>query len=172
MFGLRRRSNRCRELLPIAFKWLILKSYFPAARPSAKLIRQPQAERRALGREPRLCGLGDGEIPVEDLGAVPMQDAIDAARVIVNRSEALEAVLLAADIAVNPQLHDLGAALALGIETIELIDRALGEIFALVVLDDHDTDVVDLDRVRERDQRPFGGADDGRLVVVDPVADI
>src|SRR5215471_15190433 len=148
MFGLRRRSNRCRELLPIAFKWLILKSYFPAARPSAKLIRQPQAERRALGREPRLCGLGDGEIPVDDLGAVPMQHALEAARVIVNRFEVFDAVRLAADIGVDRQRHDLGAALALGIETIELIDRALGEILALVVLDDHDTDVVDLDSVR------------------------
>src|SRR5262245_26055789 len=133
MFGLRRRSNRCRELLPIAFKWLIIKSYFPAARPSAKLIRQPQAE-RALGREPRLCGLGDGEIPVEDLGAVPMQHALEAARMIVNRFEVFDAVRLAADIGMDRQRHDLGAVLSLGIETIELIDRALGEILALLVM--------------------------------------
>ena len=43
---------------------------------------------------------------------------------------------------------------------------------ALVVLHDHHRDVVELDRVGQRDQRAVRGADLGRLVVVDPVADI
>src|SRR5262245_29555413 len=100
MFGLSRRSNRRRELLPIAFKWLILKviSQRPGRAPSSS--GNPMAE-RALGREPRLCGLGGGEIPVEDLGAVPMQHALEAARMIVNRFEVFDAVRLAADIGVD-----------------------------------------------------------------------
>src|SRR5262249_21741056 len=86
----------------------------------------------------------------------------ETARIIVDRFEVFDAVRLAADIGVDRQRHDLGAMLSLGVEAIELIDRALGEILALVMLNDHDTDVVDLHRIRERYQRPFGGADGGR----------
>ena len=50
--------------------------------------------------------------------------------------------------------------------------RALEQIVALVVLHDHHRDVVELDRVGQRDQRPVGGPDHGRLVVIDPVADV
>ena len=46
------------------------------------------------------------------------------------------------------------------------------QILALMMLDDHHRDVVELDRVGQGEQRPVGGADDGRLVVIDPVADI
>ncbi len=42
----------------------------------------------------------------------------------------------------------------------------------LVVLHDHHRDVVQLDRIGQGDQRPVGGVDLGRLVVIDPVADI
>ena len=43
---------------------------------------------------------------------------------------------------------------------------------ALVVLHDHHRDVVELHGVGQRDERALGGLDDGRLVVVDPVADV
>ena len=68
--------------------------------------------------------------------------------------------------------HDLGALLSLRVEPIELVDRALEQIIALVVLHDHHRDVVELDRIGQRDERPVGGADHGRLVVIDPVADV
>src|SRR5438132_7617451 len=41
-----------------------------------------------------------------------------------------------------------------------------------VVLHEHHRDVVELDRIGQRDERPVGGGDLGRLVVIDPVADI
>src|SRR6516165_9200840 len=93
---------------------------------------------RALGREPRLCGLGGGEVPVEDFGAVPVQHTLETARIIVDRFEVFDAVRLAADIGMDRQRHDLGAALSLGVEAIELIDRALGEVLALAVLNGQD----------------------------------
>ena len=57
----------------------------------------------ALGRVSGLCGLGGGEVPVEDLGAVPMQHALETARMIVNRLEVFDAMRLAADIGVDRQ---------------------------------------------------------------------
>ena len=41
-----------------------------------------------------------------------------------------------------------------------------------VVLHEHHRDVVELDRIRQCDERPVRGADLRRLVVIDPVADI
>ena len=68
--------------------------------------------------------------------------------------------------------QDFGALLALGVEPVELIDGAAHQIVALVMLDHHHRDVVELDRIGQRDQRAVGGADHRRLVVIDPVADI
>ena len=70
------------------------------------------------------------------------------------------------------QRHDFRALLALGIKPVELIDGAPHQIFALMMLDDHHRDVVELERIGQGEQGPVGGADDGRLVVIDPVADI
>jgi hypothetical protein len=66
---------------------------------------------------------------------------------LVDCFEASDAVQLATDIGVDRQRHDLGAVLSLGVEAVELIDGAPGEILAFVVLDDHQGDVVDLDRI-------------------------
>ena len=48
----------------------------------------------------------------------------------------------------------------------------LSRYVALVLLHHHDGDVVELDRVGQRDQLPVGGADGGGLVVEHPVADV
>ncbi len=48
----------------------------------------------------------------------------------------------------------------------------LKQIVALVMLHDHHRDVVELDRIGQRDQRAALRADRGRLVVIDPVADV
>ncbi len=79
---------------------------------------------------------------------------------------------LPADVGVDRQRHDLGTVLALGVKPIELINRAPRQIIAFVMLHDHHRDVVDLDRIGQRDERALGGADHRRLVVIDPVADI
>ena len=115
---------------------------------------------------------GDRLVPVEDLHAVPVQHAVEAAHVVVDRLEILDPVRLAADVGMDRQRHDLGAVAAFGVEPVELIDRALEQIVALVVLHDHHRDVVQLDGVGQRDQRALGGLDHGRLVVIDPVADV
>jgi len=49
----------------------------------------------------------------------------------------------------------LGRCCALDIETVELIDGALEQVVALVMLDDSSSDIVELDRVGQRTSGPF-----------------
>ncbi len=101
-----------------------------------------------------------------------MQHAVEAVDVVVDRFEIFDPVRLAADVGMDRQRHDFGAVFAFSVEPVELIDRAAEQIIALVMLHDHHRDVVELDRVGQGDERAVGGADHGRLVVVDPVADV
>ncbi len=61
---------------------------------------------------------------------------------------------------------------ALRVEAVELVLAALQPLARGVVLDHHHRDVVELDRVGHRDQRPGLGADLVGLVVVHPVGDV
>src|SRR6266542_3408435 len=76
------------------------------------------------------------QIPVEDFEPVPVQHAVEAAGVVVDRFEVFDPVRLAADVGVDRERHDLRALLALGVEPVELVDRALEQILALVMLHD------------------------------------
>jgi hypothetical protein len=79
---------------------------------------------------------------------------------------------LPADVGMNRQRADFCALRAFGIEPVELVDRAPEQIVTLVMLNQHHWNIVELDGVGQGDQRPFGGADHGWLIVVDPVTDI
>src|SRR3979411_702763 len=127
---------------------------------------------RALFRRDAELLAGDALVPVEDLRAVPMQHAVEAADIIVDLLEIFDPVRLPADIGVDRQRHDLRAVLAFVIQPVELILGAPQQVLALVVLHDHHGDVVDLDRVGQGDERPLGGADHGGLVGIDAVARI
>src|SRR5262245_21598811 len=111
-------------------------------------------------------------IPVKNLKAVPMQHALGSRGVFIERFKVFDSVRLAADVGMDGERHDLGALLALEVKAVELVDGALKEMLALMVLHDHHRDVVELDRIGQGYERPIGGADGGRLVVIDPVADI
>src|SRR6185503_13661024 len=103
---------------------------------AGRAVAGPLAE-RGLGGDAGLGLLGGGQVPVEDLSAVPVQHALEPTDMVVDRFEILDAMRLAADVGMDRKRHDLGPALSLGIEPVELIDRAPSEIVALVVLDDH-----------------------------------
>src|SRR5208282_6914118 len=68
------------------------------------------------------------KIPPQNLLAGPVLDAIEPARVVIDCFEIFDAVRLAAEIGMNGERENFCAFLALGVEPIELIDRALGEI--------------------------------------------
>src|SRR3989449_161075 len=65
--------------------------------------------------------------------------------------------------------HDARVPSPLQIERVELVTPALLPVARLVVLDDHRRDVVQLERVRHRHERPRRRPDLVGLVVVDPV---
>src|SRR3954466_13742050 len=103
-----------------------------------------------FGRTPTLgSGLifGNALIPVEDLRAVPVQHALVLVDVLVDRLKIFDPVRLAADVGMDRQRADFRARLALGVEPVELVDGALQEIIALVMLDQHHRDVVAFDGV-------------------------
>src|SRR5450759_579797 len=94
----------------------------------------------------RLSGrldFGNAPVPVENLLAVPVQHAVVLVHVVVDRLEIFDAVRLAADVGVDRQRAELGALFALGVEPVELIDGALEQVVALVMLDQHHRDVVE-----------------------------
>src|SRR5665213_2606326 len=90
-------------------------------------------------------------IPVENLLAVPVQHALVLVHVVVNLLEIFDPVRLAADVRMDRQRAELRARLALGIKPVELVDGALEQIVALVMLDQHHRNVVELDGVGQRD---------------------
>ena len=92
--------------------------------------------------------------------------------VVVDRLEILDPERLSADVGVDRDRHDFRPIPALFIQPVEAVDRALEHMIALVMLHQHHRNVVQFDRIGQRHQRPLGGADHGRLVVIDPVADI
>src|SRR6185437_1137138 len=110
-------------------------------------------------------------VPLQYLHPVPVQHPGEAGDTVVDGLQVFDPVRLAGDVGVDGDGHDLGAVLAFGVEAVEGVDAAPGEVFRFVVLHHHHRDVVELDRVRQGHQRAVGGGDLGRLVVVDPVAD-
>jgi len=73
---------------------------------------------------------------------------------------------------VDRECHDFCAVLALGVEPVKLIDRALEQVVALMVPPEHHWDVVEFYRVGKGDERTLGAADHGWLAVVEPVIDV
>src|SRR5215471_14833950 len=83
---------------------------------------------------PALCGsldLRNAAVPVEDLLAVPVQHAFVLVHVVVDLLEVFDPVRLPADVGVYRQGAEFGALCALGVEPVELVDRALEQIVAL-----------------------------------------
>src|SRR5215813_45184 len=73
-------------------------------------------------------------VPVKDFLASPIQHAVEAARIIVDRLQIFYPVRLFAQIGMNCEREDFRALFSLRILPIELIDGAFGEIVRLVVL--------------------------------------
>src|SRR5512136_291631 len=97
-----------------------------------------------------LCGrldLGNAAVPVEDLLAVPVQHALVLVHVVVDLLEIFDSVRLPADVGVDRQRAELRALRALGIEPVELINATLEQIVALVMLNQHHRNIVELDGV-------------------------
>src|SRR6202035_4427304 len=100
---------------------------------AAKLIESGSLADTAplLGRRAELCAR-DALIPIEDLGAVPVQHAVETLHVVVDLLEIFYPVRLAADVGVDRQRHDLGALLALLVEPVELVLGAAEQVVARV----------------------------------------
>src|SRR5436190_1971712 len=137
-----------------------------------EVIRRPAFRCGKSCRYARLFSRRRRRVPIENLRAGPVQDAFESPRVLVNGFQIFDSMRLSADVGMDGKGHDLGAVFTLGIEPIELVYGAPGKIFALMVLNDHHGDVVDLDRVGQGDQRAARGGDHGGLVVIDPIADV
>ena len=88
--------------------------------------RQSKDSRSSAG----LWGGNSRHVPIEDLRAGPIEDAVEAARMLVHRLQVFDAMGLPADIGMDCQGHDLGPVLSFGIKPLELVDGAPGEIFA------------------------------------------
>ena len=101
-----------------------------------------------------------------------MQDAGKAVDVVVDGFEVSDAVRLPADVGMDRDRHDLRPLGAFAIEPLEGIDAALREVGRFMMLDEHHRNVVELDRIRQRDERAVRGVDFRRLVVIVPVADV
>ena len=67
-------------------------------------------------------GLRLRQIPIENLLAVPVQHAVVARHVVVDRFEIFDAMRLARDVGVDRERDDLGALRAFGVEPVELVD--------------------------------------------------
>src|SRR5665213_4332738 len=76
----------------------------------------PSPREAGGGKKSDLCFL----IPLQNLLAVPVQHALVAVDVIIDRFEIFDAVRLAADVRMNGKRDDLGALFALFIEPVEL----------------------------------------------------
>src|SRR6185437_5641380 len=85
-------------------------------------------------------------IPFQNLFAGPEQHTVMTAGVVIDRFKIFDAMRLATDIGVDRKGEDFDALFALGVEPVELVDRALQKIVALMMLHDHHRDVVELDR--------------------------
>src|SRR5262249_60470592 len=88
--------------------------------------------------------LGDTAIPVENLLAVPMQNAFVLVHVVVDLLEVFDPMRLPADVGMNRQSADFCALRAFGVEPVELVDRALEQIVTLVMLNQHHRNIVEL----------------------------
>ena len=104
----------------------------------------------------------------------PVQNATPLCRLAYSRNASRYLIRCGTplNIGVDRDREEFGARRAFHVEPVELIDRAAQQLVGAMMLHDHHRNVVELDRVGQRHQRPVRRADLGRLVVVNPVADI
>src|SRR5688500_987727 len=93
-------------------------------------------------------------VPLVDLLAGGHPHALLLPDVVVDGLEVLDPVRHAGVVGMDGQRHHARLMRALGIQAIEVIDAAAEPLVRRVMLDDHHRDVVQLDRVRHRHERP------------------
>src|SRR5262245_2889651 len=89
------------------------------------------------------CLLYSAAIPVENILALAEHDARLLLHVIVDRLEVLDPVRHAADIWMHGDRHDAPRFGALFVQAIELIARAIEQLRGLMMLNQHDRNVVE-----------------------------
>ena len=77
-----------------------------------------------------------------------------------------------ADVRVDRNRHHSGAVRSFSVERLELILGSAKKFLRFMVLENHHRDVVQLDAVRERNERAMRRFDLVGLIIVDPVGDI
>src|SRR5262249_36257530 len=113
-----------------------------------------------------------GEKPVENLLAGPEQYARPVADRLEHLAEMVAAVRRAHGVGMQHDRHDGGGFGCIGIDLLELIDRALVIFRGLVMLDQHHGDVVTFLRIGHVHDRAGAGLEIHRLVIEHPVADV
>src|SRR5262245_14100779 len=111
-------------------------------------------------------------VPRADLFARREPDALVRGDVVVHCLEVLDAMGDAGDVRVHGERHHARVHRALRVQPVELVLAAGEPLLRRVVLDHHHRDIVELERVRDRDERARRRLDLVWLIVVDPVGDV
>src|SRR5580698_3645973 len=118
------------------------------------------------------CLRSGTEEPVENLLAGPEQDVLFLADVLDDLAEIFYAMRRAHDVGMDRDRHHAGRVGGIGIDLLELVERAVGIFRRLVVLDQHHGDVVAFLRIGHVHDRLAAGFQPYRLIVEHPVGDI
>src|SRR5437879_10868536 len=115
---------------------------------------------------------GGAFVPVKDLFSGPHQHAGARADVLVEPLRVADAMRHSGDVRMHADRHHPRALLAFGVQPVETVDAAPQPFLRGMVLQHHHRNVVHLDGVRHRYDRPARGIDDAGLVVEHPVGDV
>src|SRR5215475_13352 len=103
--------------------------------------------------------------PLVNLLAIPERDAGLLGEVGQHLFEIADTVRRARHVGMHAECHDPRGLFAFAVEAIECIDRTPQHGAGFVLAAHHDGDVINLDRIGQRDERPGLGADPERLVI-------
>src|SRR5215468_11401042 len=113
-----------------------------------------------------------GPVPLQNLFARPEENVLLLFQIGKGLLEILDSMRDATDIRMNRYGHHASAFRSFNVQRCELILGSAEKLLCFVVLKNHHWDVVQLHRIRQRNDRPMRSFDLVRLVVVDPVSDI
>src|SRR5437762_3477275 len=122
-----------------------------------------------------LCLLEEAEacsLPVQNLFPRPEENMLLLLQVSKGLLEVLDPMRHSADVRVDRNRHDSGAVRSFSVERLELILGSAKKFLRFMVLENHHRDVVQLYRIRERNERAMRRFDLVGLIIVDPVGDI
>src|SRR5206468_8544096 len=111
-------------------------------------------------------------VPVQNLFPRPEKNMLLLLQVSKGLLEVLDPMRHSADVRVDRNRHDSGAVRSFSVERLELILGSAKKFLRFMVLENHHRDVVQLYRIRERNERAMRRFDLVGLIIVDPVGDI